>query len=486
MKGRLTPGATSSIVVSGAQVGPDPPVLLLQDVVVDPSAARGLEQGVVQEEEAGSRRVRAPGPSRGSTGSNGSRCSITRHITTASKAPSGSGGGRRRPGRKSGPPAAARALRRSAPRSGRRRRASPPAAATRRGDLAFAAADVEHPPRAGEVAFDQREDLLLVLGVGAVGELPLPPAGVLLPQRIGHAAILARGQQPRRRRRVDPVEPHALRLDEQADAGRRRDRLVDDQRRPDGRDGRATVAAAQTSRVRRQVLVADRFALVVHEEAHRSHGGRSSTRGDRGSPAIVAPSKSCPLTTSRTSPASTAASASVRSGANGRAVASGRIASVATICAASTTASTAGRPADHAVGHRGSAAWCARRRAMRTPRRGGRTRRRSASGRAARPPRRRHVRKTCRRARASAPCGTAAARAPPRARARVKRPPGARRRRQLVHDVGVPAADADGDRVPALATCRRGRPQAAWVRDTRSWSSGCPARSCGSPTAGCR
>jgi hypothetical protein len=50
------------------------------------------------------------------------------------------------------------------------------------GDLALAGADVEHRCGAGEVRGGQREDLLLVLGVGALGEPVLPPAGVGLPQ----------------------------------------------------------------------------------------------------------------------------------------------------------------------------------------------------------------------------------------------------------------------------------------------------------------
>ena len=52
------------------------------------------------------------------------------------------------------------------------------------GDLPLAAADVEHQARTPSVAADQREDLILVLRVGAGGELALPPAGVPLPQRL--------------------------------------------------------------------------------------------------------------------------------------------------------------------------------------------------------------------------------------------------------------------------------------------------------------
>ena len=61
MKGNLTPGATSSMRRVVRQVGPDPPVLLVQDVVVDPAAARGLQQRVVQEEDEPPARREHPG-----------------------------------------------------------------------------------------------------------------------------------------------------------------------------------------------------------------------------------------------------------------------------------------------------------------------------------------------------------------------------------------------------------------------------------------
>src|SRR5262249_21464668 len=50
------------------------------------------------------------------------------------------------------------------------------------GDLPLPAPEVEDPRRAGEVLVDQRQELLLVLGIGAVGELLLPPAGVPFPR----------------------------------------------------------------------------------------------------------------------------------------------------------------------------------------------------------------------------------------------------------------------------------------------------------------
>ncbi len=51
-------------------------------------------------------------------------------------------------------------------------------------DLALPASDVEHPSRAGEVGRCEREDLLGVLRVGAVGEAVLPPASVDLPELV--------------------------------------------------------------------------------------------------------------------------------------------------------------------------------------------------------------------------------------------------------------------------------------------------------------
>ena len=48
-------------------------------------------------------------------------------------------------------------------------------------NLAFTAPDVEHALRARQVLVDEREELLLVLGIDAVGELVLPPSRVSLP-----------------------------------------------------------------------------------------------------------------------------------------------------------------------------------------------------------------------------------------------------------------------------------------------------------------
>ena len=70
------------------------------------------------------------------------------------------------------PPAARPRPPRSGPRSGRRRPpgATPGPAGGQAAHLPFAAADVEHPAGPGQVLGGQREDLLLVLGVGPVGE----------------------------------------------------------------------------------------------------------------------------------------------------------------------------------------------------------------------------------------------------------------------------------------------------------------------------
>ena len=59
------------------------------------------------------------------------------------------------------------------------------------GHLAVAAPDVEDAGRSGELLGGQREDLFLVLGVGAVGEPVDPPFGVPFPQRVVHGVSLA-------------------------------------------------------------------------------------------------------------------------------------------------------------------------------------------------------------------------------------------------------------------------------------------------------
>ena len=167
------------------QVGPDPPVLLVEDVVVDPAAARGLEQRVVQEAARSGRRARGPGRSRRSPARTGrgaraqaddDRVERRRPRTAAPSAV---------PRTYADRPPRSRAPRRSGPRSGRRPRPRRRAPAIASGELALAAADVEHPRRAGEVLVDEREDLLLVLGVGAVGEV----LAATTPRGVSHATL---------------------------------------------------------------------------------------------------------------------------------------------------------------------------------------------------------------------------------------------------------------------------------------------------------
>jgi hypothetical protein len=55
-------------------------------------------------------------------------------------------------------------------------------------DLPFTTTHVQDSPRPVQELLDERKDLLLVLGVGPVGESLLPPRRMLLPERIpGHA-----------------------------------------------------------------------------------------------------------------------------------------------------------------------------------------------------------------------------------------------------------------------------------------------------------
>ena len=180
MKGNLTPGATSSMVCRPGGRGRPAS-----------TAPRGCGRrssrcpGVCSSGWFRKRTKRPPGASTRAissmAGSNGSMCSSTRHTTTASNAAERNG---RRRGRRPGVGGARRARpgpRRSGPRVG----SMPDHLGAERGDpageLALTAADVEHPPRPGEVRVDEREDLLLVLGVGAVGEVLLPPPGVSFP-----------------------------------------------------------------------------------------------------------------------------------------------------------------------------------------------------------------------------------------------------------------------------------------------------------------
>ena len=166
-------------------VRPDPPVLLPQDLVVDPAAAGRLEQGVIQEQEKAPTGGEDPGdlPIHGSIGS---MCSITRHITTASNAA--------RPARQVVGDGAC-IQRPTTPLLGhsdlRPSRIQPDHASSNSNrpprDLPLTTPDVEHPPHTGEVVIDQRKNLLLVFRVGTIRELASPPFRVLLPEgRIIH------------------------------------------------------------------------------------------------------------------------------------------------------------------------------------------------------------------------------------------------------------------------------------------------------------
>jgi len=57
MNGSRTPGADLFHRMVVRQIGPDTPVLLLEDVVVDPATVRPVEQRVVQEQHETARRA---------------------------------------------------------------------------------------------------------------------------------------------------------------------------------------------------------------------------------------------------------------------------------------------------------------------------------------------------------------------------------------------------------------------------------------------
>ena len=164
------------------QVGPDPPVLLgrIQHLVVDParcpaSAAAGGSGGT-----GTARPAAAPGPPRRAQ-RRGRRCART------------PGRRRRRRTRRRARPAPTPTLRvhraagsvASDVHLGPGRVEADHEQTRRRGDpghLALAAADVEHRSPRRQVLGDERQDLLGVLGVGAVGELVLPPVRMGLPR----------------------------------------------------------------------------------------------------------------------------------------------------------------------------------------------------------------------------------------------------------------------------------------------------------------
>ena len=153
MNGMNTSFSTSSIVSSSTRYGADPPVLLgrVEDLVVDPAAVRRLQQRVVEEEAEPAARLAAPGRPRRSprrrrgcarTRGRRRRRRSWRRRTAAPPPRRGRNDGRRR---------AARRPRRwfhvgSTPTTSAPSRDGQPA------DLALAAADVEHAPRAGQLA----------------------------------------------------------------------------------------------------------------------------------------------------------------------------------------------------------------------------------------------------------------------------------------------------------------------------------------------
>ena len=166
------------------QVGADPPVLLgrVEHLVVDPAAVRASGAAGGSGRRGSGRRAPAPAPPRrwprrrrGCARTRGTRRRRRRHRRGTAGAP-------RRRGAYVGPPP--------------RRTASATCAAvgstptTVVAPLAVASRAIwpsPHPRsrtagRAGQVLGGQREDLLLVLRVGTLGEPVLPPAGVRLPE----------------------------------------------------------------------------------------------------------------------------------------------------------------------------------------------------------------------------------------------------------------------------------------------------------------
>jgi hypothetical protein len=161
------------------QIRADAPVLLVEDVIDHPAAARRLEQRVVQEQhEAAAGREHAAGLGDRRL----ERVEMLEHEARDR-------GVERR--------VAQRHRLRACPRVGGTTRALTRGRDLRRGrvdaddlgaqlrdppcNLTFTAPNVEHAPHTGQVLVDEWEELLLVLGIDAVGELVLPPAGVPLP-----------------------------------------------------------------------------------------------------------------------------------------------------------------------------------------------------------------------------------------------------------------------------------------------------------------
>ena len=139
-------------------------------------------------------------------GSWSAMCSNTRQTTTASNAPS-------RNGKRVGVRARVRRHRRRArarPRSCAIVGSTPttsgaPSRADEPRDLALTRPDVEHALRAGQALLREREDLLLVLGVGAVGEARPATSRRCVPRDRSSSGIGARSaRDAEERREVTP------------------------------------------------------------------------------------------------------------------------------------------------------------------------------------------------------------------------------------------------------------------------------------------
>ena len=183
-----------------AEVLADPPVALVEDLVVDPAAPRCLEQRVADEEQqaaAGSEHPRDLPHRAGEVADVLEREACEHGVDTAIRH-------RQLLGTRTRVPRPAAALRRPCDL----RTAGVEADHVDAGGgelprhLAFAAPDVEHPTRAAQVLHHERDDLLLVLDVGAVGVLPLPPRRARVPasprRPVLHERILVRtGMMPR-------------------------------------------------------------------------------------------------------------------------------------------------------------------------------------------------------------------------------------------------------------------------------------------------
>ena len=189
--GSTTPGASSSIVTSSTQVRADAPVLLVEDVVDRPSRCSGAcSSGWFRRN-----RKRPPGASTRAISAIAARrsvmCSNTRHATDGVERRVGE---RQRVGarraRSAGPPPRSRGDARAARRVGSTpttRRA--PIGDGEPGDLALTACRCRaRAARRRGTRADEREDLLLVLGVGAVGEPVLPPARVRSQSVVGRSS----------------------------------------------------------------------------------------------------------------------------------------------------------------------------------------------------------------------------------------------------------------------------------------------------------